>query len=369
MIPLIFGAGFVIMLLLGTITISEIRSLGKKKEQTPAKKETVKSTDKKTGADSPKRSFFSSIKSLGSAFKRSGKSKKKEGFIDQSPGKTGSGNIKGAATASPNKDTDTGVPIKGGSSGPSSGISAQDPGAGLPVSGDEFDADLLNGLEDQDPFSSLSASQDVSPGAGNVPSGDSGMSQPSLDIDSVANDILKQGADAEGLDAFEGLPDLSKLGEGDAPDQDFGDLDGLSLDDIDLDDGMDEATPDTAQNAKPTEDTSKSSSSASKPTSVKTDWVKTDAPLKMDKEFEQESTQTDMLAFAGGATGDEDLLSSLSTDVKRVTKKVDASLLRDLKDFQAPATDVETELLELYNRLNAIKKPEKQSPSATKGIK
>ena len=408
MIPLILGAGFIIMLLLGTITISEIRSLAKKRKpatekkssffgrlkrtkpektsdaqpgskkvlppakKVPEKSVDTKSPDKKTGTGSPKKSFFSSVRSLGAVFKGIGKRKKKEDGTDRSPDKIVTEKVKGAAPASTKKDTGANIPIKGGSPGSAPAI-PQDQDSLLSLPDAEFDTDLLDGLEEQDPFSSLSTPQDVSLpaslSAGDLPSGSPDSALPSLDIDSMANDILRQGADAEGLDEFGGLPDLGELGDGNPPDLDFGDLDSLSLDDVELDAGMDEATQNTAKSAKPTGDTSKSPSSASKPSIVKTDWIPSDAPLKMDKEFEQESTHADMLAFAGGATGDEDLLSSLSTDVKRVTKKADISLLRDLKDFQAPATDIDTELLELYNRLNAIKKPEKKSPSVTKGIK
>ena len=50
-----------------------------------------------------------------------------------------------------------------------------------------------------------------------------------------------------------------------------------------------------------------------------------------------------MASFAGGASGtDEDLLSSLASDVKHVAKEQNISLLRDLKDFKAPATAIET---------------------------
>jgi len=374
MIPLIIGAGFIIMLVLGTITISDIRSLGKKKDSPAEKKPSFfgrfskakpeKGADKKTGSESPKRSFFLSFESLGSVFKGIGKRTKTERSADKSPGKTGPDAIKGATPSRSAKENSADIPTKGGGSGSSSAVPAPDQDLILPPSGDEFDASLLDGLNEQDSSSPASAAVPDVVIAADLPG-----SSTELDIDAAANEILKQGTDAGGLDEFGGLPELNQLGEGSTSDQDFSELEGLSLDDVELDTG-EEAKPVAATEAKPTESTSKSPAPAAKPNIVKEDWIKTDAPLETNKEFEQESTQADMLTFAGGGTGDDDLLSSLSTDVKRgVSKKKDLSLLRDLKDFQAPAADIEAELLELYNRLNAIKKPEKNSPSLTKGIK
>ncbi len=59
---------------------------------------------------------------------------------------------------------------------------------------------------------------------------------PSLDISSEAGDILKQNEE-EGLEEFKGLEG------GESIDQDFSDLDNLSIEDIDLDIDMDEETP------------------------------------------------------------------------------------------------------------------------------
>jgi hypothetical protein len=75
-----------------------------------------------------------------------------------------------------------------------------------------------------------------------------------------------------------------------------------------------------------------------------------------------------MASFAGGAGGtDEDLLSSISADVKHVEKKDDISLLRELKDFKAPASDIESELSDMYAKLNAANQPkEKTTPPTNK---
>jgi hypothetical protein len=69
-----------------------------------------------------------------------------------------------------------------------------------------------------------------------------------------------------------------------------------------------------------------------------------------------------MSSFAGGASGsDADLLSSLASDVKHVAKEKNTSLLRDLKDFRAPATEIENELKDMYDRMNAVPNPQKKA--------
>ena len=45
------------------------------------------------------------------------------------------------------------------------------------------------------------------------------------------------------------------------------------------------------------------------------------------------------------------MLSSLASDIKHVKKERDLSLLRDLKDFKAPAADIEKELSEMSGQL------------------
>ena len=66
---------------------------------------------------------------------------------------------------------------------------------------------------------------------------------------------------------------------------------------------------------------------------------------------------------------DEDLLSSISSDVKRTVKEKDTSLLRELKDFKAPANEIEKELTDMYQKMSTVQKPKEKTPPATNGIK
>jgi hypothetical protein len=84
-----------------------------------------------------------------------------------------------------------------------------------------------------------------------------------------------------------------------------------------------------------------------------------------------ETDQTDMSSFAAGtATGtDEDMPSSLASDIKQVKKEDDVSLLRELKDFKAPATEIEKDIMELSEQLTGLGKGEKKKIPSTQGRK
>ena len=143
-------------------------------------------------------------------------------------------------------------------------------------------------------------------------------------------------------------------------DQDFKDLDNLDLENIDLDIGLEEEAPEAAV---PPVSGSSITSGCTRP--VKTDWIPSDAPRGCRQMRETRvSLRSDMSSFAKGASGsDDDLLSSLASDVKHVKKERNLSLLRDLKDFKAPATSIEDELKETYEMLKLPKTERKWQES------
>jgi hypothetical protein len=255
------------------------------------------------------------------------------------------------------KGVDTKIPPPSGSAEPglTNKDTEQDPF--LSLSGDEFDASLLDGLDEQETKGSLSPQ--IPNMAASLPGPATIVSQPeipipSLNISSEADDILK---DNKG-----GLEEFSSLEGGESMDQDFSDLDNINLDDIDLDAAVEEETP-SGPDSSP--------SPAEKPAAnVNTGWIASDAPKGADLPGDEISTQDDMSSFAKGASGsDADLLSSLASDVKHVSKEKNTSLLRDLKDFKAPATDIEHELNLIHETMKAVPNPRKkaiQSPKKTK---
>jgi hypothetical protein len=401
MIPLILAVGFVILLLLGAITSADIRSVLKnanlrnlkkikilkrldemkffekkgpqpdKKPASPAVKTVAASGDpKKTGTGSHLHSFFTSLRSLGTVLKERSKQGRKVEHINELLDKAVSEKVKGSALATA---AGNGAKIKPSSSVgasiavPNEQTKEQDPF--LSLSGDEFDISLLDGLDDQE-SSQKTASADQAPVP--LPSADGPaiampepeIPLPSLDITTEADDILKNN-EGEGLEEFKGLEG------GESIDKDFGELDNLSIDDIDLDIDMEEETTvaSGSSSAKTTE-TASPSSSPNPVKTIQTDWVDSDAPKNAATADNEISKQAEMASFAGGASGtDEDLLSSLASDVKHVAKEENISLLRDLKDFRAPATTIENELKEMYETLKSASDPRKKVIPPGKGVK
>ena len=373
LIPLILATGFVVLVLVGAITLSDIRlafrrpkfeSLKKitflkrldemkffekklpQPEKSPApgrkKEEGGSRPVNKPGVVSPLKSFLSSVSSLGSILKERSRHRKKVEHINELLDKTVSEKVKGSALAGAAKVAGPGTGSSGGHE-PREQLKDQDPFMSL--SGDEFDVSLLDGLDDSEPLQP----QPV-PGPGPSPAlagePDLAIPEPDIPIPSLG---IRSDADHTLNGTGGGLEEFSGLEGGESLDQDFRDLDNLDFDDVDLDIGMDEGapeaeTPPATIDAPPSEITD---------TSVKTGWIASDAPKDAGSAAEKASTGSDMSSFSKGVTGsDEDMLSSLASEVKHVKKERNLSLLRDLKDFKAPATDIEGELKETCERLN-----------------
>ncbi|MGA2913093.1 MAG: hypothetical protein ABSE07_06220 [Methanoregula sp.] len=403
LIPLIVAAGFIILVLLGAITRADIRSVFSKKisqkpkkagiiqrlnemkffEKKPAqtaqqdkktvtpqkKEEPRKSIAIKTGAGAHLRSFLSSLGSLGTILKERSKHGKKVEHINQLLDKTVSEKVKDSAFASAGRGAGSIIPPPGSGGGPGLRVQGKDQDPFLSLSADEFDVSLLDGLDEQEALPSSQpspsdpgpapAAPEVGP-ALTIPEPDIPM--PSLDVSSEADDILKDNAGD--------LKEFSGLEGGESIDQDFEDLDNLNLDDVNLDVDLESEAPTAGGSSPSAVKSTEPLPSGAGPLTVKTDWIPSDAPKGADIAENQISTQADMASFAGGASGtDEDLLSSLASDVKHVKKERNLSLLRDLKDFKAPATEIENELKETDKRLKTPRiRKEKGIPPA-KGMK
>ena len=209
----------------------------------------------------------------------------------------------------------------------------------LSLSDEDLGTGLLDGLDEPEP---AAGSQNTLTQAESDP----GLSMPDLEMpalpDEMAADadaILKANADP-GSDEFNGLDGVE------AVDETLGDLDSINLDDIDL--GDDSVTQDPTPPAP--------LPSAAGPAPGSGSLVPaTPITLAGGSENNADDDQSDISSFAAGtATGsDEDMLSSLASDIKHVKKEQDVSLLRELKDFKAPATDIEKELQDMSEQLTA----------------
>jgi hypothetical protein len=303
-------------------------------------------------------SIVTSLKSLTTVIQARSKSDRKEADINRMLDRTVSEKV-GKSTAPPTVAQPEIPPLPG----PGGAGAPGDEDPFLSLSGDDFDTGLLDGLDDMDTSS---------PAA--MPSPETDLPKPELsegpssELDDAAMDILK----AHGAD--EGLGELGSLETGSGVDDtDFGELDNLSLDDVDLDAELDGDEMDGGGTAAPAApavaDAAPQPPGDAASPAVKTAWIPSDAPKGADQE-DAIGTQSDMASFAGGATGtDEDLLSSISSDVKRTVKEKDTSLLRELKDFKAPANEIEKELSDMFQKMNTVQKSKDPQPPATNGVK
>jgi hypothetical protein len=394
MIPLVIAVGFIILFVLGAITVEDIKSslahmkqtvpaktagtqkpastskpaetpstgsiLGRLKNfrlpigkaggsnptapSKPEKKGTAKIPEKTGGIRGHINSFISSVKSIGTVLQAKNKTQRKVADINKQLDKTVSEKVvKETSTAAP-------VPSAGGAGSAAASSAEADPF--LSLSDDEFDPGLLDGLDDQELGS-------PAPGSESAPVPDlaagSDLPDPASDIDAASAAILKSQDDGS-LDEFGGLDPGSG---GDALDSEFGDLENINLDDVEMDVDLDGELGDAGEPSEPESAPAAAPVSPQQPnadeSTVKTAWIPSDAPKGMDQVEDQISTQSDMASFASGPGSDEDMLSSLAADVKHIEKKVDISLVRELKDFKAPAQEIENELDEVFKKISSVK--------------
>ncbi|HII98534.1 MAG TPA: hypothetical protein HA272_04575 [Methanoregula sp.] len=314
-------------------------------------------------------SLVATFKSLGTVIGEHTRRKRKVDDINRMLDSTVSEKVEktAASAAAPAGGASRPVPGGAGSGSPA------DADPFLSLSEDEFDSGLLDGLDEGDLASpGLFGDDALSPKSGltdDMELPEPELSMPDLEMDAAAADILKANAGDEGLDEFSGLE------AGGDSEADFGDLENISLDDVDLDADFEDddsgalVTGSADETAEPA--TAAEPAQAAEPSgAVKTTWIPSDAPGNANLAEDQIGMQSDMAAFASSSGGtDEDLLSSIASDVKHVTKEKDLSLLRELKDFKAPADQIEKELTEIYQRMSAVQKPKEKTGSATNEIK
>jgi hypothetical protein len=393
MIPVVLIVGIAILFIVGAVTVAEIKNAGgnfkkigiiKKldgmkffEKSTPAKKDTtkpakevakqpVKGVEKKGGIGLHVRSFVSSLKSLGTVLKARRKPAKKIEEIDKQLDRAVSEKVeKRPAPGGSAQATGTSMPSPAGGAGIAGADATDGQDPFLSLSEDEFDLGLLDSLDDLDsPASPAGITEDTSaplPDTAIPEMNEPDIPLPTTDTDEAAEDILKD--NAQGLEEFSGLEGA------DAMDSDFGDLDNLSLDDIDIDEDTEEVTPQLPETpAEPAPKVVVAPPETGKE-EVKTEWVKSDAPKDLVQPDDQLSTQAEMASFAGGGGSDADLLSSLASDVKHVKVEKNLSLLRELKDYKAPADEIESELTDMYTRMDTVKKTQKKDTPPSEGIK
>ena len=233
----------------------------------------------------------------------------------------------------------------GGSATPDESGKETDPF--LSLSGEELEMGLLDGLDEPDVSFPSPETQSEAPGP------ESGISLPDLEMPPLPDGIEDDANAILAANAEENSEELPNLEGGESLSGSISDLDNINLDEIDLGDDsgmMEEESPQPIPQAS-------APSTGSGGLIPATPITPAGIPDTDD--------QSDISSFASGtATGtDEDMLSSLASDVKSVKKEQNVSLLRELKDFKAPATDIEKELSEISEQFNnAISSGAKKRP-------
>ncbi|HVP96161.1 hypothetical protein [Methanoregula sp.] len=388
MLLLIVGVGFILLLVLGTITIGEIRTaisalnlstirshltkgrFSKKPEKKPvtAKETEIRKTEKPALKKTPEASrgikahlslLVSSIGSVGKIFTDRSRPKKKIEDIDKlldhtiTEKVTRSSALENAATvpAAP------GPAARGGAGGQTPAESGKESDPFLSLSGEELEVGLLDGLDEGD----LSAAPSPQPSPPSMsPDTDSGLSMPDLEMPPLPEETADDASAILAAHAEEGAEDLGGLDASDgALDTSLGDLDKINLDEIDL--GDDSAMLETPSEPAPVPSSGPLPGSGS---------LVPATPITPAGGSETGEDSSDISSFAAGTAqgSDDDMLSSLATDIKQVKKEKDVSLLRELKDFKAPATDIEKELSDISEQMNTAVSmgAKKRTPPAMK---
>lgn len=379
LLPLMITVGLLLLILLGSISISDIKnsltSLSFKnirqksnlkkldslkffekkspvqtdKKEKPAKESVpIKTAEKSSGIRHHISLLASSVSSLGKILTERKKPAKKPEEINKLLEHTIAEKVsKGSALDSAAKITET-TGVQGAGGPLHEPMTDSDPF--LSLSDEELGTSLIDALDEpalQKSTDETSPFADVGPG----------LSVPELEIPALPAESLDEVGAILKANPDTVPEEFESLSGGEAIDETLGDLDDINLDDVDL--GDDHAVPEPA--TPPSASLSVASPTGSADLIPATPITPLGEPASP-----EESDQTDMSAFASGtAMGtDEDMLSSLASDIKHVKKEADVSLLRELKDFKAPATDIENDLKEITDQLNALGKDDKKkSPS------
>jgi hypothetical protein len=323
-------------------------------------------TEKKEGSSLNKATLASSLKSLG-AILRTGKKphRNKVRERDRNLPKTVSekGNASALARAG-ELSPDSGIAGGAKPNGPGgthAGSGSFPPPVDDPflsLSSDELESGLLDTVEDEDKKGtgikpdtpSPDAFPPYVPGSSGVTIGESDIPIPPQEVPLEGPPDVQEPSPSDEPD-LEGFDDSESS---DTIDQNLDELDTLDLDSVELNDETWEEETDTEDSPPPPppeikplapEVTGTAGSAASAASAI--------SPPKVPGMNQNAGDLTDMTVFTTPVSADDLLVSSLAADIKIAKKARDVSLLRELKDYKAPAKKIEEELSDLYAALRA----------------
>ena len=305
-------------------------------------------------------SLASSFRSL-ATFLRTGKRPDRVEEPDKIPGTTAreKGNISALALAGElsqegkkQQDRGSATPGSSGAGTVPSSPHANDPF--LSLSSDELESGLYDTVDEEEEKKGPATRPDtpLSDPAQNHVQGSSGVTIGESDIPIPPQEI-QSGTDEQPEPAEPDLEEFDSLEGSDTIDENLEDLDTIDLDSVELDeDGWEEGTdttppappsPPEAMAPAPDEQGAQGPAAPGSPLS--------EIPGLNPRAMEQ----SDMAVFTAPPSADDEMVSSLATDMKVAKKTKDTSLLRELKEIKAPgAKEIEEELSDLYSGLNAF---------------
>ncbi len=218
----------------------------------------------------------------------------------------------------------------------------------LSLSNDELESGLLDNIEDEatPPPAPSPAAPDTSAPVFSleVPLGGEGTPIREPDIPLPPQEISSSKEDMLLEDELD-FEDLSAFEGLESVDENLGELENLDLDSADLD-------------KEPEEEPKFSQSLQPDPAFAAPAQAPLFPPTGPVGDPKSQKEQSEIASFASGTGkgGDMDMLSSLAADIKTSKKEVDLSLLRDLKDFRTEGKILENELSDIYTTLNTAMK-------------
>ena len=256
------------------------------------------------------------------------------------------------------------VPAGSGSNrGGAGGVSREEDGMEsdpfLTLSGEELETGLLDGLYEEEP------APEPRPAAPAHAGTDPSLSMPDLDLEmpTLPDETAVDAEEILNADADNGSEELRDLDGLNAIDEALGDLGSINLDDIDFGDDSDMPEPAPPAPVPPAGDPMPGSGDFTPAAPV--------APAG-ESGSTTDGPPGEISSFAAGSAArgvDDDMLSSLATEIKHMKKERDDSLLRELKDYKAPATDIEKELSEVAEQLATVSKGAKKKIPSPQGTK
>jgi hypothetical protein len=322
-------------------------------------------TEKEKGIPLNPATIASSFKSFGTML-RTGKKpdRNKVEEIDELPVKTVNEKANVSALARAGElSPDSGVvegSKPGGPGGTHAGSGSPAPSVDDPflsLSSDELESGFLDIVEEEDKKGTGIEQDAQSPDAfpPYVP-GSSGVTIGESDIPIPPQEVPREGPPDVQEPPPSDEPDLEGFNDSvasDTIDQNLDELDTLDLDSVELNDETWEEETDTESSPQaPPPEIKPLASEATGTAGSAPAVAPAISPPRVPGMNQNAGDLTDMTVFTTPVSADDLLVSSLAADIKITKKAKDVSLLRELKDYKAPAKKIEEELADLYLELN-----------------